>query len=325
MKKVRIGVVGLGWAGQSIHIPKLMTTPEVSLVGVTDLLKTKTDRISSSYGIKSFSNYIKLCESSDIDAVFILTPPSERLKVSKIAFENGKDVFCEKPMALNLAEGKQMVEQANKSDVKLMIGYDMRYSPEIEYSRKMISLLGENIKTETFFLHWLPKEKATFQYSRNLGGGALFEMGTHHIDLLRWFFGEGKPFDIKMKMVDDVDVMTSFSLRFPQGVKTRSNISYISRRFENSLYIKGDRGYLKIDFHAEKVVERFIYFKLDNIMQSIGELAIRLLDSKDPFQREIDHFVDCVLNDKTPLTSGLEALKNLELINKIYSVSEKND
>lgn len=322
MKKIGVGVVGLGWAAQRIHLPRIQETPEMMLIGVTDVSVEGTKEIACLYNVKGFTNYIDLCECKDIDAVFILTPPSSHFEIAEIACENQKHIFCEKPIALNLDETEQMVKKARKANVTLMTGYMMRFSPNIRVLKEMLPLLGGNLKANTAYVLSLPPDKATFQYDRRLGGGALFDMGTHHVDLLRWFFGEAKPIDVDMKVEGDVDVLTRFQLRFNSGVTTLSEISWTSPVFENSIYIEGEKGYVQTNFSATKAIDTRVYFNLQNVFREAGELSLSIRDSKDPYQKEIDHFVTSVLTGQEPLTSGEEALNDLKLVSDIYSLWE---
>jgi len=319
VKKIGVGVVGLGRAAQDIHLPRLLRTPEITLVGVTDVSEKRTKETAHRYNVKDYPDYVDLCEYKDIDAVFILTPPSAHYEVAEIACENRKHIFCEKPIAFNTEQGETMVKKASNAGIVLMVGYVMRFSPNMGLLKNMLPWLGSDLEAETACLLPLPPDKATFQYQRGLGGGALFEMGTHHVDLLRWFFGKGRPVDVDMKMREEVDVATSFSLRFDNGVTTRSEISWVSPVSQNSIHVQGKKGYVTTAFSV-RTTERLVRFNLRNIFREAGEISISIRDSRDVYAREIGHFVNCVLKHQQPLISGGEALEDLKLVSEIYSL-----
>jgi glucose-fructose oxidoreductase len=321
MKNIRVGIVGLG-TGRTAHLPRLLQTPGITVVGVTDVCEKKRKETAYLYDLKDYLNYRELCECEDIDVVFILTPPSSHLEISEAACENHKHIFCEKPMALNADEGETMVRKASKAGVVLMIGYMMRFSPEIVLLKDMLPLLGDEVKAETARTLSLPPRNATFHYDRRLGGGALFETGIHHLNLLRSFFGKARPVDVNMKMRGDVDVETSYSLKFANGVTTHSVISWADPVERNSIHVEGKKGYVKVLYPTPRVRERFVHFNLENILRQAGDLSICIRDSKDPFTREFEHLVDCILTDQQPLTPGSEAVEDLRLVSEIYSLGE---
>lgn len=325
-KKIKVGVVGLGAVAQVNHLPRLIETLGISVVGVTDACEKRTKEIAHLYDVKGYSDYKDLCECEDVDAVFILTPPSSHLDIFEIACENRKHVFCEKPMALNVDEGETMVRKASKAGVVLMVGYMMRFSPDIRLLKRMLPLLKGDLRAQTKYTRSLPPSKATFQYNRRLGGGALFEMGIHHLNLLRWFFGEASPLDVNMQMNGDVDVATTFSLTFVNGVTTHSEVSWISPIQQDLIYVEGKKGHVKVAFpQSRPAKERFVNFNLRNIFREAGDLSIGIRDSSDAYRREIDHFVDCILKDQQPLTSGSDAVEDLRLVSDIYSRGNQID
>jgi predicted dehydrogenase len=242
LKKIKIGVIGLGFVAQNIHLPRILATPEFNLIGVSDQSTERVKNTAQSFNLEGYVDYVKLCERKDVDAVFILTPPHSHHEVAKIAAENKKHIFCEKPLAMNVDQAEQILAETEKAGVKLMVGYMMRFSNNILVLKRMLPLIGEKLNAETVFSTPLPEKRATFHYNKELGGGVLFEMGIHHVNLLKWFFGEGKPVDVKMKMKGDVDVLTIFSLTFQNGVVSQSEVTWANPFFRNAVFVRGENG-----------------------------------------------------------------------------------
>ena len=318
MEKIRIGVIGLGEAATKIHIPRLRLTPEMALIAVADLSEEKVNRTRSMIrGIKGYTNYVRLCERKDVDAIFVLTPPASHCEICTVAAENGKYIFCEKPIATSVKEAKKMIERVRKTHTLLMIGSVMRFAQNMVLFKKFLKFIGSDLEAKTIYRSYLPNTGDTFRYDYKRGGGALFETGTHHINLLRWFFGEGTPVSVDMKIEMGVDILTIFSLQFENGTQTHTEISWRSKVAQNAIEVRGSNGYVKTDFTTAPKLT--VNCSLSNIFRKAGDLTVVLTGGKDAYFREIDHFVSCIRNEQYPLTSGEEALRDLQLVLDIYS------
>lgn len=193
MDKIRIGLIGCGGIARSMHAPALAAVPDIEIAAICDVDEACTAQVADKYGIKQvFSDYREMIEKADIDAVDICTPNFLHLPPALAAFEAGKHVLVEKPIALNADEAKQMVEAGRGAKKKLMVAQCLRFTAENQALKRFIDAgkLGEmyyarvratrrrGVPAWGFFID---KEKQ--------GGGPLIDIGVHILDLTLWLMG----------------------------------------------------------------------------------------------------------------------------------------
>ncbi len=197
--KVRVGIIGCGGIANGKHLPALKAVKEVEMVAFCDIIESKAEEAAKKYGTpnaKVYKDYRKLLEDKSIDVVHVCTPNRSHSFITIDALEAGKHVMCEKPMAINAAEAKKMVEAAKRTGKKLTIGYQNRHRPdslfvkaeceagnigEIYYA-KATALRRRAVPTWGVFLN---------EYEQ--GGGPLIDIGTHALDLTMWCMNNYKP------------------------------------------------------------------------------------------------------------------------------------
>ena len=139
MQKVRIGIIGCGGIANGKHMPALKKLSNVEMVAFCDIIEEKAVKAAKEYGIEGaqvYTDYKQLLERKDIDVVHVLTPNKQHSFITVDALESGKHVMCEKPMAINSAEAKKMLDAAKRTGKKLTIGYQGRFRPDSMYLKK---------------------------------------------------------------------------------------------------------------------------------------------------------------------------------------------
>ena len=110
-RKTKVAVIGTGQIATKAHIPAYRSNKHVDLVAVVDIDKRRAEKIAKRFRIrKTFSSVDELLETQDVDAISICTPPNTHAEIAVHAFEHGVHVFCEKPMAIEVGDGKRMFE-----------------------------------------------------------------------------------------------------------------------------------------------------------------------------------------------------------------------
>src|SRR5438132_14153199 len=139
-KKVRIGIIGSGGIAQNAHMPGYATVPELcEIVAVADSNEAVAREAAEKFNVKNvFTDYTKLLELDEIDAVSVCTPNYLHMDPTIRAFEAGKHVLCEKPIAMNAGEAKRMVEAGNKARKKFQVGYNNRFLPSNQLIKRHI-------------------------------------------------------------------------------------------------------------------------------------------------------------------------------------------
>ena len=119
---LRIGIAGLGVASLNVF-PELLAHPRVKIVAGADLRKSTLDQFASQFGGETYSSVEALCASSNVDAVYVLTPNRFHAQHAILAAEHGKHVFCDKPFGLTLKEADAMIAAAARNKVRLLCGH----------------------------------------------------------------------------------------------------------------------------------------------------------------------------------------------------------
>ena len=192
---LKIGLVGCGTIS-SIHIDAIIKSDSSYLSCVCDIKKDVVDRVSEKYGCNSYTSYVEMLETEDIDVVHICTPHFLHKEMIAKALSLNINVFCEKPVIMSMDEYSQVQSALNKSRATLGISFQNRYNPTSKLIRKFIDEgeLGK-LKGLKGFVTW-NRPSEYYQSSdwrgryETEGGGFLINQAIHTIDLIQWFGGE---------------------------------------------------------------------------------------------------------------------------------------
>lgn len=189
-----IGIIGAGGMGHQ-HALYLTENKGVQKLGVFDVNAKRAQDFAETFHARCYATLEEMLEDDEIDGVFIVTPPKTHLSLTRQAFEYGKHVFCEKPVASSLEDAEQILQLCKEhSDLCFMIGFPERFNgPNVEL-KKMIEdgKLGKikMIRTNTrLSLETYQKEQIPWLRSRKSGGGVILEASIHSWDLMQWIAG----------------------------------------------------------------------------------------------------------------------------------------
>ena len=198
MEKLKIGIIGCGGIANGKHMPALSRLNDVEMVAFCDIIEERAKKAAAQYGTpdaKVFTDYKELLKL-DLDVVNVLTPNKQHSFITVDALESGKHVMCEKPMAINSAEAKKMLDAAKRTGKKLTIGYQNRFRPESMYLKKCCEAgdLGEiyYARAQAIRRRAVPTW-GVFLDAENQGGGPLIDIGTHALDLTLWEMDNYEP------------------------------------------------------------------------------------------------------------------------------------
>ncbi|MHC1785966.1 MAG: Gfo/Idh/MocA family protein [Christensenellales bacterium] len=198
MKNLKVGFIGCGGIANNKHLPSLKLLGGVDAVAFCDIILEKAEKTAKAFGTpdaKVFQDYKDLLKL-DLDAVYVCTPNRSHSFITVDALHAGKNVLCEKPMAINYAEAKKMLDAAKESGKLLSIGYQSRYRPDSRYLKAACEAgeLGDiyfaraNAIRRRAVPTW-----GVFLNEEEQGGGPLIDIGTHALDLTLWLMDNYKP------------------------------------------------------------------------------------------------------------------------------------
>ena len=184
MNKIRIGVVGCGGIANGKHLPAEKRNPASELVAFCDIIEERAVRAKEKYGTEDsavYTDYKEMLKDKSIDAVLVCTPNCSHCEITVAALDAGKHVLCEKPMAMNYAEAKQMLAARDRSGKVLTIGYQNRFRNDSMYLKQLADkdFFGEVYYAEAIAIRrravptW-----GVFIDQEKQGGGPLIDIGT---------------------------------------------------------------------------------------------------------------------------------------------------
>jgi predicted dehydrogenase len=198
MKKLKIGIIGSGGIAQSCHMPGYASMPDLcEMVAVCDINPEVARQAADKFGIeRTCTDYKTLLEDPEIDAVSVTTPNAYHLEPTVRALQAGKHVLCEKPLAMNADEAREMCKAARDSGRILQVALQQRFSGPMTYAKHFIDSgeMGEIYYARAWALRrrgvpgwgvFIDKEKQ--------GGGPLIDIGVHILDMTLHLMGYPKP------------------------------------------------------------------------------------------------------------------------------------
>jgi predicted dehydrogenase len=264
---IRVGVVGAGF-GASVHVPALRRVPGVVVNAMCGGQRDRTRGIASDLDIDTvYTDYRELFESGMIDAVTIASPPHLHHSMTLAACEAGLHVLCEKPMARNVAEARDMLRMAREAGVCHAVAHQMRHDPARARVKELLDedFIGRpySVSVTVYRSTLADPTRRTHEWmtSAEKAGGILAAIGSHYIDALRWWFGEihwvcgavstavaeREVIGITGSRSVDADDNTAFVLRFANGALGTVHLCYTSANdIGEEIIMTGSEGVLAI-------------------------------------------------------------------------------
>lgn len=191
MKKIQIGILGLGNIAIKIYLPKLQQIENISVLAICDTIPEKAQKLAQENQIPYyFNNPQDLFRLPELDAVIICTPNYTHFSLVTQALIANKHVICEKPLTVNSQEAQKILELARKQNKTVLVSLTNRFRPEVVKLRSLIEeeTLGD---IYSFKIGWLrrrgiPGVGSWFTSKHQAGGGVLVDLGSHLLDLVLW-------------------------------------------------------------------------------------------------------------------------------------------
>jgi predicted dehydrogenase len=301
MKQIRVGMVGYKFMGKAhsnayrsipMFFPKV-AKPVMKLICGRD--ETGVKQAAEQFGWEGYvTDWQELLKRDDIDLIDINAPSNAHKAIALAAAKAGKHIFCEKPLALNLADSREMLQAAEAAGIKHMVGFNYRFAPAVQLAKKLIAegRLGQIYHFRACFLQdWIvdPLFPLVWRLDKEVAGsGSHGDLGAHLIDLAHFLVGgmeevigmsetfvKERPIAASMTGLSavgskegpkgpvNVDDATLFLSRFVNGALGSFEATRFApgHRCTNSFEINGSKGSVKFDF--ERMNELQVYFTED--------------------------------------------------------------
>lgn len=342
---LKVGIVGLAHLHPRSYMPLFASEPSTTVVAVSEADTELREPFCKDFGVKGYSSLERMLEKERPDIAAIFLPHSDCPAAAELCAAAGAHLMVEKPMAASSAGAMRIVKAARRAGVKLTTGYVWRFHPVSREIRRMTrdGLLGDIVGGEgrcaagrlTRYIDghspWI------LQRSRS-GGGPMYNLGVHWIDLLRWILGdevaEVSGRNVKVNTRYDIEDNSFAHLRFNGGTVAALDISYtVPDAFPHGrdLYIslRGTRGVLSWApaYEGDKDVldvcgdapelsgspRRRLEFELEPVKGYSGHMG----------KEYVRTFAEAVLNDTEPPITGEDGVAVLKVVEAVYAAAEQ--
>ncbi|MEP6923436.1 MAG: Gfo/Idh/MocA family oxidoreductase [Pyrinomonadaceae bacterium] len=194
INKIRIGIIGTGFARKT-QIPSFLALDDVEIISVASASRVNAESTAQEFGISHFTdNWRETVERDDIDLISIVTPPVFHREMTLAAIKHGKHVLCEKPMAMNAEEAREMTQKAAVKGVLALINHELRFLNGRRRAFEIIRSggIGKIMHCKILFRNASRgTQEVTWNWwsDSSQGGGALGAIGSHAVDTFRWLTG----------------------------------------------------------------------------------------------------------------------------------------
>ena len=312
MSKIKIGFLGAGYIA-GVHAAILGRDERVEIAAIYDLKKPPAEQLARSTGASvahSVAEVLATC-----DAVYITTPNTKHTELTILAIEEGKHVFCEKPMATTLGDASRVLKAVEKSESVVQVGHNRRFAPVYAELKQMLNgsrqphsahvkmNRGELLKPE-----WVGNPEIT--------GGFLYETTIHMFDMMRFLFGEVATVQAhgsshEYQEIDDFSALFTFRNGMHATLASSADASWMFP-FER----------VEVFCHHATIVTR----EMESLVYSEGlegkqiEHSMHQLSKEEKwgYAQENRAFIDSILAGSPPAVSALDGHKSVEIVEAVY-------
>ena len=323
-RKIRWGVLGYARIARENLIPALKRSANSEFHAIASREESKLAECRAKFNVaKTYRSYEELLRESEVDAVYIPLPNSLHRKWTIKAAEHGKHVLCEKPLALNAAECREMIAACAANKVLLMEAFMYRYT---DRTRRVLDVLRNGVLGEIRFItstfRFLLANPASIKLKPELGGGALYDVGCYPINFIGMLLDEANktapggsalPESISVECVrtGGVDMVFSALLKYPSGLIASLNCGFNAQKRVHS-EIVGTTGVLEIP-------DTF-FDNAGSLVLTVGEERREIpIAPSDRYRLEVEDFADAILQNRAPHFSLAETQRNAEVTDKLLT------
>jgi predicted dehydrogenase len=340
MDKLRIGIIGAGNIARGRHLPCFQRNPHATIAAISDVMVEAATSMASEFGIPAvYSDYTEMLDKEQLDAVVVCTPNKFHAPATIAALDRGVHVLCEKPMALDPAEGRAMLAAAERTGKILSIAFHYRHTHYVRAARRVVESgeLGTVYMTRVTALRrrGIPSW-GTFVRKDMQGGGAMIDFGVHLLDSALWLMGNPRP----------VEVCASLS----QNLGKRPNVNqwgqwnYQEFTVEDQVaaFVRFDNGAtmllecswaLNIPESKENISLSGTEAGLEVFPLSVNKASHEMLvtwkpdwmpgEKDNPGDVQTADFVDAICEGRQPVSQAHQALQVTELVDAMYRSAEQ--
>lgn len=318
---LRVGVIGYGYWGPNL-VRNFMSCPGSSVVAVSDLVEDRLLPLRKQYpNLRITSDSKQLIQDPSIDAIVIATPVSSHFELAMSALRAGKHVLVEKPIASNSDHANQIIDEAAKRGLVLMVDHTFVYTEAV---RKMRELITSGELGEIYYYDAVRVNLGLFQHDVNV----IWDLGIHDLSIMDYVL-PNKPVAISATGISHVpgqpENVAYITLFFPDRQIAHIHVNWLAPvKVRHTLIGGSEKMILYDDIEPSEKVKVYhkgitvtpepedVYKML--VSYRSGDMWAPRLDNSEALQTEAKHFVDCVENKLQPESDGLSGLRMIKMI-----------
>ena len=334
-KTVRLGIIGTGGIGNA-HLDAARACTGVEVTAVCDLHAGRARNAAKQFGVPNvFEDHRDLLAAEVVDAVTVCTPNNTHMPITLDALKVGKDVLCEKPLAMSAQQARRMVAAAKSGKRVLMAAQSARYSGSSQFVKRLADAgkLGEIYYGKAIWFRRDGIPRGWFQDKKQSGGGPLIDLGVHAIDLLWWLMGRPRPVSAYGVTFDHLGTtgqgMGGWGIGFNPGKFSVEDLVGAIVRFEDGRAISVDISWAAhtSDLYWLRLLGTKGGAQVDPevvIYQTEGGVKHETAahpSEQNAYAAETQHFADCVRRREEPISPGSQAVVVMEMLDAIRAAA----
>ncbi len=316
---LRVGIVGAGdWGRNLVRIFQQLRNIELACCCDADPNRRKA--IAQNYpNLKLADRFEDILADRSIGAVIISSSAVTHYPFAKAALQAGKHAYVEKPLALSAAHAQEMVELAEAKKLKLMVGHLLLYHPVVDTLKRLVDSgdLGD-----IFYIYSQRVNLGRIRQDEN----ALWSFAPHDISVILHLLGQS-PASVSARgqsyLQEGVEDVVFVNMKFADRKMAQLQVSWLDPHKVRKITIVGSKKMVVFD-DVESTEKLKIFDKGvtgvsydsygDSITLRFGDISIPHIKMTEPLRVECQHFVDCVLDDKRPLSDGADGLRVVRIL-----------
>jgi predicted dehydrogenase len=316
---IRIGVIGHGYWGPNI-VRNLHALDSAQVVAVCDSNPAAQKRARHAFpGVQVTSDAAEILRSPGVDAVAVVTPVWTHFELAKAALENGKHVFVEKPFTSNATQAEELIELAEKKNLKIMVDHTFLFTGAV---KKIRQLIDQGELGELYYYDSMRVNLGLFQHDIDV----IWDLAPHDLSIMDYLIRKEPEAVVATGQAHlnghaDVGFITVY---FPQNTIAHINVNWLSPVKVRTTLIGGEKKMLVWnDLEADEKVKVYdkgvqmtsregVYELL--VSYRSGDMWAPKIEQTEALKIELQYFLDCIENNQTPFNDGVAGLRVIRLL-----------
>jgi predicted dehydrogenase len=319
---VRVGVIGYGYWGPNV-VRNLQSLENCQLITICDKNSDSLQRASRVCpGVELTMDFSALLSSPQIDAIAVVTPVWTHFELAKAALQNGKHVFVEKPFTSTHQQAEELIELADRNRLKIMVDHTFLFSGAV---RKIRELVDDGTLGELYYFDSTRVNLGLFQHDVNVA----WDLAPHDLSIMDHVI-RAKPEAVVAtggRHLNGLADLAYITVYFPGNAIAHINVNWLSPVKVRKTLIGGEKKMLVWnDLEADEKIKVYdkgvqmtngkgVYDLL--VSYRSGDVYAPKIEQTEALKVELEYFIDCILNDRTPFNDGAAGLRVVKILEAV--------